>query len=170
RCTGRVEVKLQGQWGTVCFYSWDLRDAAVVCRQLGCGSALEAPTDARFGPGSGPIWMSHVECDGSESALSDCTYERQTQYYCNHNWDVGVICSGSLLVELGCGWASMGSPGALAPHRGSLLAAGFVQLAGGDTPCSGRVEINDGKEWRGVCGSAFDLQAANVVCRELECG
>ena len=31
---GRVELCFQGQWATLCDYSWETKDAVVVCRQL----------------------------------------------------------------------------------------------------------------------------------------
>ncbi|XP_048012183.1 scavenger receptor cysteine-rich type 1 protein M130-like [Megalobrama amblycephala] len=98
RCSGRVEVHHRGQWGTVCDDDWDLADAAVVCRELDCGEPVDALADARFGPGSGPIWMSFVMCAGSESTLKNCGSAGWGKHMCDHSKDAGVICSGVRLI------------------------------------------------------------------------
>uniref|UniRef100_A0A803JPV6 SRCR domain-containing protein n=1 Tax=Xenopus tropicalis TaxID=8364 RepID=A0A803JPV6_XENTR len=93
-CSGRVEVYYKGKWGTVCDETWDLADANVVCKELGCGSATEAPKAARFHPGDGPIWLEKVFCNGNEAHLSECGAVTSRRGVCDHSQDAGVICSG----------------------------------------------------------------------------
>ncbi|XP_051745863.1 scavenger receptor cysteine-rich type 1 protein M130-like [Ctenopharyngodon idella] len=96
RCAGTVEVLHRGQWGTVCGDDWDMADAAVVCRELDCGEPVDALSDAHFGPGLGPIWMSFVTCTGSESTLKNCGSSGWGKSNCDHTEDAGVICSGTV--------------------------------------------------------------------------
>ena len=94
RCSGRVEIYYQDQWGTVCDDGWDLNEATLVCKQLDCGTAVSAPRLAHFGEGTGPVWLDDVACSGKESSLSECKHNGFGQTNCGHGQDAGVICSG----------------------------------------------------------------------------
>ncbi|NXH16559.1 WC11 protein, partial [Bucco capensis] len=94
RCQGRVELWFRGSWGTVCDDSWDMQDAEVACRQLGCGPAVSVLDEAAFGEGTGPIWLEQVECRGTEAALQDCWAQPGDSGGCRHKEDAAVNCSG----------------------------------------------------------------------------
>uniref|UniRef100_A0A9J7X4M0 SRCR domain-containing protein n=1 Tax=Cyprinus carpio carpio TaxID=630221 RepID=A0A9J7X4M0_CYPCA len=233
RCAGRVEVLHEGQWGTVCHWSWGMTDAAVVCRELSCGEAVEAPKYSYFGPGSGKIWMDEVQCKGSESTLKDCgslgwetiNYGRFTRLA-----DGPHLCSGRLEVLYGNTWYTVcaaafdqqdaevvcreldcGAPvqvlGAAAFGKGDtqmwtqeiqcggnellirlcptsndtkcsqdnnvgLICSGYtdLRLVNGPDICSGRVERQYFSKWGTVCDACWDMRAASVLCRQLNCG
>ena len=90
---GRVEVNIHGHWGTVCGNEWDLKDATVVCHQLGYPAALQAHNRAIFGRGSGLIWLDYVTCTGKERNLTQCRSNGLGVHSCYHYQDAGVTCS-----------------------------------------------------------------------------
>ena len=97
--SGRVEVKYQGRWGTICDDMWDDADAAVVCRSLGLGGGA-AHVNALHGPGNGPIWLDDVECSGTEKDLVECSHAGWAEVNgqrCSHREDASVTCEGVAL-------------------------------------------------------------------------
>ena len=90
--SGRVEVFYNGTWGTICDNSWDLKDADVVCRQLGYDGASTAPGDAAFGQGTGQIWLTDVQCVGDETSIFECNHGGWGIHNCGHNSDASAVC------------------------------------------------------------------------------
>ncbi|MGH0144772.1 UNVERIFIED_CONTAM: hypothetical protein FKN15_004171 [Acipenser sinensis] len=90
---GRVEIYINGQWGTICDDGWTDRDAEVVCRQLGYKGLAKARTMAYFGEGKGPIHIDNVKCTGNERSLADCIKQPIGMHNCRHSEDAGVICN-----------------------------------------------------------------------------
>lgn len=64
----------------------------MVCGQLGLGRTGHAWSDAKFGNGTGPIWLDDVVCKGTEARLEDCAHLPYGTHDCDHGEDVGVTC------------------------------------------------------------------------------
>ncbi|XP_060677691.1 deleted in malignant brain tumors 1 protein-like [Hemiscyllium ocellatum] len=146
RCAGRLEIYYKGTWGSVCDDSWDVRDAEVVCKQLGCGGALERALPSSCGPGTGPVWLKDVNCSGNESFLWECpSAPFGQQDDCSHKEDVRIMCSGEETLN-------------------------GMRLVNGKHRCEGRVEVFYNEAWGTVCSESLDFHDGEVICKQLQCG
>ncbi len=97
---GRLEISINGQWGTVCDDYWNDNNypnvtqgslnAQVACKSLGLTwkGAYPVPR-AGYGQGSSlPILMDDVKCTGNEPDLYSCP-RRVSGYDCDNSEDVG---------------------------------------------------------------------------------
>uniref|UniRef100_A0A1X7T5H5 SRCR domain-containing protein n=1 Tax=Amphimedon queenslandica TaxID=400682 RepID=A0A1X7T5H5_AMPQE len=145
---GRVEYCINGVWGTVSGYGFDVRDAHVVCRRLGHQTPRALIFGyAYFGQGFGPVVFRNLGCTGNEYRLEDCTYS--ASYYASHTRDVGVKCSERVLTD---------------------CINGSVRLVNGTTPDEGRLEVCINGEWGTVCSHYWDRSETKVICRQLGYG
>jgi hypothetical protein len=102
---GRLEVKVGGDWATVCSTtdsfggsgsSGGEAESTVACRQLGNDLGYTLVSASKVGredtdDGSGAAYT--VTCAGTESTLDSCTSFEYWYSSNNHQYDVGVSCT-----------------------------------------------------------------------------
>uniref|UniRef100_A0A8C7KC79 SRCR domain-containing protein n=1 Tax=Oncorhynchus kisutch TaxID=8019 RepID=A0A8C7KC79_ONCKI len=129
-CSGRVEVKSNQSWASVCEADFDRQDAEVVCRDVGCG-APAALQGGLYGEGEGQTWDKEFQCKGKESLLLDCDTSDRENNTCLPGNAVGLTCS--------------------EPDD--------VRLVGGGSRCAGGVEWYYQGEWRIVGAEDWHVAA-----------
>ncbi|XP_033630594.1 uncharacterized protein LOC117292594 [Asterias rubens] len=158
---GRVEVFYEGQWGTVCDDSWDIKDANVVCRQLGFTGATDAWRSARFGRETSQILMDNINCDGNEERLQDCAFPGWGVQNCYHSQDASVTCDTdrsfnnsyrSVVVVFGC----------LATVSNKCHQDGYGNFSVGDTEVMYNGTDKSGNQ--NFCNFTVTVKEVNLVC------
>ncbi|XP_052791481.1 deleted in malignant brain tumors 1 protein-like isoform X3 [Mya arenaria] len=152
---GRVEIMYNGEWGSICDWLWDSRDARVFCRNIGYVDGLEV-TGARYGHVEGPLWFTRVSCRGDEESILQC---RHTGFNSSDEME-GVY----------AGLCRTRSHDASARCFDKELEVKDIRLVNkkGD-PKYGRVEVylSGAEEWGTVCDDYWDDVDATVVCNQL---
>uniref|UniRef100_A0A1X7VPG7 Deleted in malignant brain tumors 1 protein n=1 Tax=Amphimedon queenslandica TaxID=400682 RepID=A0A1X7VPG7_AMPQE len=145
---GRVEVCVNGLWGTICSDYWDYEDASVLCNQLGF-----SPYGAISGNGyytfNLPVHILDLNCTGNESSLWDCPYNGTVDFFnCPSSHDAEVICRNVTLTPDSC-------------------STGDVRLVDGPVESAGRLEVCVNQNWGTVCSRSWDRSDSRVLCRQL---
>ena len=167
---GEVQICLNGSWGSVCDSNWGYSEARVVCRQLGydgCEFTLLQLSSSRISSlayAAGYVFspnfffftptlslLEEVTCQGNESLVHTIQLFQTT-----------VIGEGRGLRLHAAVITSM-----ILVTADRECNETDAQLAGGQTPDDGRVEICMDGFWEPVCGDGWDYRDTTVVCRPL---
>ncbi|XP_017843015.2 uncharacterized protein LOC108600134 isoform X2 [Drosophila busckii] len=183
---GRIEVKVNGQWGYVCDDKFGLRDADVVCHELGFklgaaevrGNSYYEPPERNFN-----YVMDEIECRGNETQLKDCDFKGWGVHNCGVDEVVGVVCKVPVLKCPNNYWLCHTSKECIPPafvcdntqdcadksdeSDAVCKAAIEYRLEGGRAANEGRLEVKYHGVWGSVCDDDFNLKTAQVACNSL---
>ncbi|XP_067647443.1 uncharacterized protein teq isoform X3 [Eurosta solidaginis] len=183
---GRIEVKILGKWGYICDDKFGLRDAEVVCRELGFKlGASEVRGYSYYPPTTSDVSfvMDEVDCRGDESSLKDCNFKGWGVSNCGPDEVVGVVCK---VPQLKCPnnyWLCTTSQECIPPafvcdHTPDCADKSDespnvcnspvkYRMGGGRSPNEGRLEVRYHGEWGTVCDDDFGMKEAQVLCNYM---
>ncbi|KAK9892447.1 hypothetical protein WA026_019899 [Henosepilachna vigintioctopunctata] len=185
---GRIEVGAFGRIGFVCDDKFDIKDANIVCRELGYNlGAVEVKGNSYYAKNISLdnvfYMMDDVTCQGNETSLKDCDFNGWGSHDCTNQEVVGVICKTEqekcpatfwkckntnecIPLAFICDGPEDCSDGS---DEADELCAGPIEirLANGTRSSEGRIEVKYHGVWGTICDDDFNDDAAKVVCKSL---
>uniref|UniRef100_A0A8B9KVN1 Lysyl oxidase homolog n=1 Tax=Astyanax mexicanus TaxID=7994 RepID=A0A8B9KVN1_ASTMX len=157
---GRVEVFYSGEWGTICDDDFTLSNAHVLCRHLGFVEALSWSHSAKYGAGTGEIWLDNVMCSGSETSIDKCLSRGWGNSDCTHEEDAGVICKDERLP----GFLDSNIIEVINRMEKVRLRPLSAAHAARMPVTEGVVEVKYKEGWSQICNVGWTARNSRVVC------
>ncbi|XP_039277670.1 serine protease svh-1-like [Nilaparvata lugens] len=189
---GLIEVKVLGHWGLVCADEFGLRDANVVCREVGypMGAQHVKPrsTFDSAKAAASLFLIDDLACQGNETSVRQCDHNGWGVHNCKLHEAVGVVCQDPGQSCPTNHWRCPGSDSCIPVmfvcnnvrdcRDGSDEAPELcktkteVRLVGNErnnnpNVMAGRVEIKKFGMWGTICDDDFGVTEAEVICKSL---
>jgi len=161
---GRVEIRLNGQWGTICNKNNNVNSAKRICKDLGYNDGKwKSPAGSvdfcrtfrgqdYCGSENYKVLFSDIICHTDKESFSSCTKKYANPNECTHNKDSIISCTSKSY------------------ESGNMTPNGTIKLKKvlrNPKYVIGRLELFNKKHFNPVCKNGFTSDAANVACRQM---
>jgi len=163
---GRLEIRSNGEWGTVCATGLSSVSANVICKQIGFNGGTFLNPNEKVGRGfcanyegmnhcgvnASQIKFSKVKCQGNENSVLECLRDIPDLNFCTHEFDTIIECNN------------------INASDDSHFTAGTLRLMDNTGSPSktgmGRLEILKGT-FGTICNNKFTDISARIACKQM---
>jgi len=163
---GRLEMRYEGIWGTICSQGNNRKSAKVICREVGYADGeWKSPKDQsglgfcksfkgydHCGAETARLFLAQIKCDREDNKFHECDKILTEPNKCGHDSDAIIRCFNNDYEK--------------APQVAPLTIRLENYKTYGDK-ITGRLEMYYKNMWNPVCNIGFDQKAAFIGCRTM---
>lgn len=163
---GRLEIRLGGEWGSVCMMGVDEFSANIVCKDLGYkGGKWESKNDMPnvcgringknfCGSSLTKIHFSNINCGLTDNTFDKCNKNFADRLKCDHTKDAVINCFNQNFENSD-----------QIPEKTVRLDA--TKILEETSEIIGRLELAKQNKYLPVCSTKFNLSSAKIACRAM---
>ena len=163
---GRLEMRYEGIWGTICSRDNDRNSAKVICRDIGYndGEWKTPPNQAgkdycssfndedHCGAPTTRILFGKITCHRNHYTFSQCRKELPGHSICDHNFDAIIRCYNENYTT---------------EQRIPDKTLRLESIKHSGNKVVGRLEIYKNASWKTICDTGFLQQSAMIACKQM---